>query len=168
MSVLAERGASPRPTLRLLRLSPRAAFVARRAFFGFILAANFILLAIAVRGLLSVPLPPDWQGLVDAAVRISQGADPFAAQTYAFRWSPVAAWLLVPFAAAGLVAWQLLHFAALAALPRRIAVITLLCFAFWVDVGMGNVVVFGFVLAWLALTKGRLSIVAFTVFVVLV
>ena len=168
MSVLAERGVPPRPTLQTFRPSPRAAFVARRAFVGFVLAANFILLAIAVRGLLVVPLPPDWQGLVDAAHRISQGADPFAAQAHAFRWSPLAAWLLVPFAAAGLGVWQLLHFAALAALPRRIALITLLCFAFWVDVGMGNVVVFGFVLAWLALTKGRLSLVAFTIFALLV
>jgi hypothetical protein len=151
----------------LPRLSPRLAFVARASFWGTLIVANFVLLAIAWRGILFAPPPPDWQGLVDAATRISQGQDPYAYQEFAFRWSPLAAWLLVPFAAAGLVVWQALHVAALAALPRKLAVLALACFAFWVDVGMGNVVVFGFVLAYLAMSRGRGFVIAFTVFALL-
>jgi len=149
-------------------VSPRAPFVVRATVLGALIGANFVLLAIAWHGLLFAPPPPDWQGLVDAAARISHGQDPYAYQEFAFRWSPLAAWLLVPISAAGLIVWQTLHVVALAALPRKLAVLALVCFAFWVDVGMGNVVVFGFVLGYLALSRGRVFVVAFTVFALLV
>ncbi len=162
------RTAELRRSLRDVFTSPRVEYVSRTSFVGLLIAANFVLLAVAWRGLLFAPSPPDWQGLVDAAARISHGLDPYGFDEFAFRWSPLAAWLLVPFTAMGLLVWQLLHVAALAALPRRLALIALVCFAFWVDVGMGNVVVFGFVLAYLALSRGRLFVVAFTVFALLV
>jgi hypothetical protein len=76
--------------------------------------------------------------------------------------------LLVPITAGGLFLWQVLHLAALAVLPLRIIVATLLCFAFWADVAMGNVVVFGFVLAYLALDGKRWGVIGFTVFALLV
>jgi hypothetical protein len=111
---------------------------------------------------------PDWQGLVDAANRIASGADPYIGQTFAFRWSPLAAWLLVPAVAAGLFAWQVLHVAALALLPRRLIIAGLACFAFWADLAMGNAVTFGFAFAYLALTGRRSGVLAFTVYALLV
>lgn len=151
------------------RLNESVRSVASRVVWGTVLAANAVLMLFAWQGLLfGANPPPDWQGLVDAANRVAAGVDPYIGQTYGFRWSPVAAWLLVPFVAAGLLVWQLFHLAVLAVLPRRLILASLACFAFWVDVAMGNVVVFGFVLAYLALTGRRSGIVAFTVFALLV
>ncbi len=132
------------------------------------LAANVVLLLVAWRGLLFAPTPPDWLGLVDAANKISAGLDPYVGQTYAFRWSPLAAWLLVPFVTLGLPVWQLLHVASLLLRPRAFILASLVCFAFWVDVAMGNVVVFGFVLAYLALSGKRVGVIGFVVFALLV
>jgi len=143
--------------------------VAIRTAVGIALVANAVLMISAWHGLLfGAPIPPDWQGLVDAANRIASGADPYIGQTYGFRWSPLAAWLLVPVVAAGLFVWQLLHVAALALLPRRLVIAALACFAFWVDLAMGNVVVFGFALAYVALSGRRSGVLAFTVFALLV
>ncbi len=94
--------------------------------------------------------------------------DPYVGQTYAFRWSPLAAWILVPFAAAGLQVWQLLHVAVLFLLPRGMILVSIACFALWVDVAMGNVVTFGFVLAFLAMSGKRWGVLGFTVFALLV
>jgi hypothetical protein len=156
------------PSAPKITLSPGAKRVLTRTAVVVALTVNAILLVVTVRGLLFAPSPPDWQGLVDAANRIASGANPYVGQTYAFRWSPLAAWLLVPFTAAGLQVWQLLHFAALLVLPRSAILISVACFAFWVDVAMGNVVTFGFVLAYMALSGRRHGAVAFTVFALLV
>jgi hypothetical protein len=148
---------------------PASISLLRRAVLMAALVFNAVFLVAAVQGFLFAPGPrPDWQGVVLAAERIAAGTDPYVGQVLAYRWSPLAAWLFVPIAAAGFAAWQLLHFAALAALPMRLAAVTLACFAFWVDAGMGNVVVFGFVLAYLALSGSRLGVLGFAVLALLV
>lgn len=157
------------PPTRLASWARPARRVATRTAVTVLLLANAAFMISAWQGLLfGVPVPPDWQGLVDASGRIAAGLDPYIGQTYGFRWSPVAAWLLVPVVAIGLLVWQVAHVAALALLPKRLAALTLACFAFWVDVAMGNVVVFGFVLAYLALSGRRSGVIAFTVFALLV
>src|SRR5687767_9192670 len=95
-----------------VRLSPVVRRVLVRTSIGLALLANAVLFIVAWQGLLFGAPPPDWLGQVDAANRISSGMDPYVGQTYGFRWSPVAAWLLVPVVAAGLQVWQLLHLAA--------------------------------------------------------
>ena len=143
--------------------------IGRRTLLAGVLLVNAVLLAAAVHGLLfGERPPPDWTGVVIASQRILGGADPYVDQVLAFRWSPLAAWLFVPIAAAGFGLWQVLHVAVLAALSARLAIVTLACFAFWTDVAMGNVVTFGFVLAYLALSGNRLGILGFAVFALLV
>lgn len=142
--------------------------VLTRTAIGVALAANAVLMVFAWQGLLSGSAPPDWLGLVDAANRVASGVDPYIGQTYGFRWSPVAAWLLVPVVAVGFQVWQLLHLAVLAVLPRRAVLLSLACFAFWVDLAMGNVVVFGFVLAYLALNGRSAGVLGFTAFALFV
>ena len=158
-----------RDSSRRFALSPSVIRIGSRVAVGALLAANVVLMIVAWHGLLfGANPPPDWQGLAIAANRIASGIDPYVAQEFAFRWSPVAAWILVPFASAGLIVWQVLHVAALIVLPRRLMLAALACFAFWVDVAMGNVLVFGFVLAYFALSGRRSGAVAFTVFALLV
>jgi hypothetical protein len=153
----------PRP----LNVSGR--WIVSRIGLAVVLAANAVLMIYAWQGLLFGPTPPpDWQGLVLAAERVARGMDPFVAQELAYRWSPLAAWVMIPFAASGLLVWQVLHLAVLALLPRRLILASLACFALWVDVAMGNVIVFGFVLAYLALTGRRSGVFAFTIFALLV
>lgn len=93
----------------------------------------------------------DWGNLVTAAT----SADPYA-QGVGFRWSPVAAWLLVPIVAAGPAVWAAAHFAVLPMLRdwRSIAIV-LLFYPFWFDVMLGNALTFVFVAAWLALSGSR-------------
>ena len=145
-----------------------AARIVRRALVAFALLANAVLFVFAWRGLLFAGTPPDWLGLADAAQDVLKGVNPYIDQLYAFRWSPLAAWALVPFVLGGLLLWQSLHLAALLLLPGRIAAMCLLCFAFWVDVAMANVLVFGFVLAFLALRGSRIGSIAFVVFALIV
>jgi hypothetical protein len=115
---------------------------------------------VAVAGLISATLnqtvPNDWYQFHLAAQRIASGLSPYTVEPpWTFRWSPVAAWLLVPLTAVGPIPWMVAQFASLLLLPRRAAVVALLTFPFWADVYEGNILTFTFVLAVLALGGGR-------------
>jgi hypothetical protein len=128
---------------------------------------------IAVAGLISATLhrsvPNDWVQFKMAADRISSGISPYTIQwPWTFRWSPVAAWILVPLTAVGPIPWMVAQFASLLALPRRIALLALLTVPFWADVFEGNILTFAFVLAVLALKGSRLASLAFIGLAILV
>jgi hypothetical protein len=73
-----------------------------------------------------------------------------------YRWSPLAAYLLVPVVALGLWPWRLLHFAVLAALRDwRLVALVAVSWPFWADVEQGSVLTFCFVAAVLALRGSR-------------
>ena len=116
----------------------------------------------------------DWWDLSEAGRRVVQDPanlyahDFLAPYTHGFRYSPLFAWLMVPIAFAGITIWRLAHFAVLALLPGRLAVIALLTWPFWEDVWHGNVLVFSFVTAYLALRGTRWAGVAFLLIALLV
>ena len=115
------------------------------------------------------PVPYDWRVFTEAAALIAAGGDPYQALgPWPFRWSPAAAWLFVPITGFGLWPWRLLHLAALALLPRRVAVIVGLSFPFWFDVLLGNILAFAFVLAWRALAGSRWAALSFLALAILV
>lgn len=85
-----------------------------------------------------------------------------------FRASPVAAWLLAPVIVwAGPLAFAVLHPLALLALPRRMAAIVGISFAFWLDLVAGNVFTFVFVAGYLALRGSRPAAIAYIVLTLL-
>jgi hypothetical protein len=86
---------------------------------------------------------------------------------YAFRYSPLFAYAMGPLSVIGYRGWQLVHLAALLALPRRIALLTLISWPFWYDVISGNTVVFVLVAATAGLSGRRWGAVVFLVMTVL-
>lgn len=75
-----------------------------------------------------------------------------------FRFSPVAAWLLAPIVAGGLVAWQLAHLVALAlARDWKIVLLIVLSAPFWFDLEQGNILIFVLVAAWVAVRSERVA-----------
>lgn len=119
--------------------------------------------------IVSQPVPPDWGQHRVAAERIASGASPyFVEDWYRFRWSPAAAWIMVPITALGPWAWAAAQFGSLLTLPRRLALVTLLAFPFWADVQAGNILVFAFVAAFHALRGNPWAGAAFVAMAILV
>jgi hypothetical protein len=132
-----------------------------------------ILNLVAVAGLINAALhravPMDWQDFRTAGERISSGLSPYVVlPPYTFRWSPLAAWILLPLTAVGPIPWLAAQFGVLLALPRRVALVALLTFPFWADVFEGNIMTFTLVLAVLALRGSRAASLAYLALVMLV
>ena len=128
---------------------------------------------VAVAGLVNATLhrsePNDWVQFRFAAERISSGVSPYTiAPPWTFRWSPVAAWILLPLTAVGPVPWLVAQLASLLVLPRRIAALALLTFPFWADVFEGNILTFSLVLAVAALRGSRRASLTYLTLVFLV
>jgi hypothetical protein len=118
--------------------------------------------------------PFDWWTFAEAAGRVGTGtlyewgaASP-GGEPYTYRYSPLFAVVMMPFTALGIEAWRLLHLFALALLPWRMTLITLAFAPFWYDVLHGNVLTFGFVLAFGALRGSRWATLAYFALCVLV
>ena len=115
----------------------------------------------------------DWYTFAEAARRAGTDAlyEPGALTDrgdYAYRYSPLFAWLMVPVTWAGVWIWRVAHLAALAALPWRVALVTLLAWPLWEDVWHGNVLTFTAVLGFLALRGNRWAAAGFLVMALLV
>lgn len=87
---------------------------------------------------------------------------------YIFRWSPIAAPLLIPVAIIGQNLWRLLHVVALVGLPGRRRLIALASFPFWFDVQAGNIMIFLTIAAYWALRGNRWATGAVLVLAILV
>jgi hypothetical protein len=111
----------------------------------------------------------DWTNFIEAGERFGTGTLYDIEPPYAFRWSPVAAWLLGFITLMPLWLWQLLHLAALLLIrPWLLAVAVLVSYPFWFDVQTGNVMTFVAVAGLLALRGGRVATAVFLVLTVLI
>ena len=116
----------------------------------------------------------DWWTFEQAASRVGGGGElyewlaPGDTYGYAYRYSPLFAWLMVPVTGFGIAAWRMLHLAVLALLPWRLALLTLLTWPFWEDMWHANVMTFAFVFGYLALRGNRVAAAAFLVLAMMV
>jgi hypothetical protein len=138
-----------------------------------VLAVLGALNVVAVAGLINASLhqavPNDWYQFKLAGERIGAGLSPYAvAPPWTFRWSPVAAWILLVLTSVGPIPWLIAQFASLLALPRRVALLAILTVPFWADVYEGNILTFSVVLAVLALGGSRRASLAYLALVFLV
>ena len=116
--------------------------------------------------------PFDWAQFEMATQRIGTGAlydwefrENFE---YSYRYSPLFAYVMVPFVALGITVWRFLQFAALLLLPWRVALLALLAWPFWEDVYSANVMTFAFVAGWLAINGNRWGTMAYLLIAALV
>jgi len=98
----------------------------------------------------------DWENFIQAAARLGQGTLYEVDYPYAFRWSPMAAWILGLVTLLPLWAWQVLHVAVLPLLRTWwLVVACLVSYPFWFDIQTGNIMIFVAVTAvWAARGNG--------------
>lgn len=85
----------------------------------------------------------DWDNYVEAAHRFPLGTLYDWQYPYGYHYAPQLAPLLGLLTSAGIIAWRLAQFVALAALPsRRLALVLLISYPFWADVNTGNLMIF--------------------------
>jgi hypothetical protein len=146
------------------------------------LVAGLVLLAILNAWLFTVTqwhLPgsqaADWSSFVEAGRRITSGGSVYAVEAdYAFRYSPLLAYVFAALAPMGVLAWRFLHLAALGAMvaaDRRlwpVAAMALAAWPFWFDVDAGNLITFVLVTGALALRGKPVGIGAFLILALLV
>lgn len=150
----------------------RYSILARQASLVLVGTANFYFVTSALLQF-SLDGGTDWNIFELAASRISAGFDPYVELDHelhhAFRWSPIAAWLLVPITAMPFAAWVALHAATLALL-RHLPLIVLVgaSWPFMLDVVDGGIMIFVAVTGfWAVRGKGWAS-VAFLTMAILV
>jgi hypothetical protein len=130
---------------------------------------NLAAAAATIRTLLVDGYAFDWTNFLRAADRFP-GAELYEfAEPYAFRYSPVAAWLFGVIAPMGLTAWRLAHLAALAFLRDwRLIVLVLLSYPLWFDVETGNLLTFVAVAGVAALRGSQIGIAIYLILFLLV
>jgi hypothetical protein len=110
----------------------------------------------------------DWTSFVEAGRRITSGGSVYTVEAdYAFRYSPLLAYLFAALAPMGVLVWRILHIVVLGvmvAIDRRlwpVAVLALVAWPFWFDVEAGNVITFILAAGALALRGNSIGIGAF-------
>ena len=131
---------------------------------------NLILLLVTLAAFLYADVAVDWTAVYSQlGPRLSDGTlYDWPDTIYAYRYSPVLAYAFAAIAPIGTVAWLVLHFAPLPLLGWKLGLITLASFPFWSDVYNGNVMVFVFVCAVLALKGSRWAQYAFLALTLLI
>jgi hypothetical protein len=90
-------------------------------------------------------------------------------RSYIYPYSPVFAWLFVPFAIAGIEVWWGLHLACVALIPNwTIRVAVLLSWGFWMDTWEGNVTAFFMLAGYWAVRGNRWGGWAFLILALLI
>jgi hypothetical protein len=116
---------------------------------------NFYLFTLTNWTMLSGGRGADWTIFGEAGQRALHGGALYASEdNYAFRYSPLLAYLFAVIAPMGATAWRLLHLAAVAGIAVRdrwLALFVLLSWPFWFDVEAGNLITLIFLLATFAL-----------------
>lgn len=131
---------------------------------------NAILLAVTLAAFFLADVAVDWTHVYSQlGPRLNDGTlYDWPDTIYAYRYSPLLAYGFTLIAPIGTIAWLALHFAVLPLLGRTLGLITLVSFPFWSDVYNGNVMVFVFVCAVLALRGERWAQIAFLALTVLI
>lgn len=129
---------------------------------------NAIFLAVTLAAFVNADVGIDWAIYVEAGERFGTSTLYEWGDTLPWRYSPLLAPVFGLIAPIGYVGWSLLHFAALFALPRKLALLALVSAPFWADVYNGNTMTFVFVAAWWALTGNRWGTIAFLILCVLI
>ena len=125
--------------------------------------------AATIHSMLTVGIAFDWVNFTQAAARFPQGTVYDFSGFYAFRWSPLAAWLLGFVTLMPLAVWRLLHIAVLPLLRDwRLLGICLVAYPFWFDVETGNINTFVAIVGVLALRGGRAATALYFVLLLLV
>jgi hypothetical protein len=125
---------------------------------GLVGAVNFYLAGRSIGLILDGAPAIDWLQFVEAGDRVERGGLYEASWTYAYRWSPVLAYLFALLGGMGTLVWRLLHVAAALALPTwPIRLVTLASWPFWYDVEAGNVMVFVLLAAAWAVRGSRVA-----------
>lgn len=152
----------PRPSGRIGRWGVRALLVS-------ITTVNIIGLVLTAAAFLYADIGVDWAMYQEAGRRVTDGGlfDWPDNSIMVWRYSPVIAYLFALISPIGYLGWTLLHFGALALLPWRMALITLVSWPFWNDVYNGNTLTFVFVAAFLALRGSRSAALVFLAFTLL-
>lgn len=155
----------PRVSLRLVLILGVVAVLA---------VPNAILLGEAFSFMATRDYVFDWWLFGEASSRIGTGTmydwglpGQFG-DVYDYRYSPLFAYLVTPFTWWGIWLWRGLHLAALLLLPRRLALLVLLAWPFWLDVANANVMTFAVVLGFLALRGNRVAMLAYVALALLV
>jgi hypothetical protein len=111
----------------------------------------------------------DWQNFIQAAARLELGTLYEFDSPYAYRWSPVAAWVLGFVTLMPVWAWQILHFAVLPLLRSWWLVLAcLVSYPLWFDIQTGNIMIFVAVTAVLAVRGNAPATALFLALTVLV
>ena len=123
---------------------------------GLLWAINLVGLAIVALVFLQGGVGADWVIFSEAGERVVSGGlydvEPWG---YNYIYSPLFAYAwIVPLP---LWVWLGLHALPLLALPRHVAVLTLVSFPFWLDLYNGGLMVFLFVAAWHAMHGSRIG-----------
>lgn len=131
---------------------------------------NAILLAITVAAFLYADVAADWtQVYSQLGARIGDGTlYEWPDTIFVYRYSPVLAYFLAAITPIGTLGWLALHFVPLPLLGARLGLVTAASFPFWSDVYNGNVLVFLFVAAALALRGDRWAQLAFLALALLI
>jgi hypothetical protein len=129
---------------------------------------NTVGLAVILLAFLNADVGFDWILFTEAGSRFAEGGLYDWAGTVSYRYSPVLAAFFAVITPIGYLGWSALHFGALLALPRRMAVFALVAFPFWADVYNGNTMTFVFVAAAAALAGSRAGALAFLALTILI
>jgi hypothetical protein len=127
-----------------------------------------LLTVVAIRGLFLSGAWHDWFVYAEAGRRALSGGLFDWSGAYAWSYSPLLAYGFAFLAPIGIYGWSLLHFGALAFLPaRRLAILSLISWPFWVDLNNGNTMTFVFVAGAAALAGSSIGTFAYLLLCVL-
>lgn len=119
------------------------------AAIGLFVVANLAQVGLQIAWILLQSDGTDWHVFAVAWERFNEGTL-YVEESwwYIFRWSPVAAPLLIPVAFIGENLWRLMHLVALAGLPGWRRLVALASYPFWFDVQAGNIMILVLIAAY--------------------
>ncbi len=112
----------------------------------------------------------DWTIFTEAGQRVREAGALYAVEAdYAYRYSPLLAWVFFVIAPIGATLWRILHVVAALAMPTRwMSIAALASWPFWFDVEAGNLITFVLLVAAWALRDRQWAIGLYLALVLLI